>query len=42
MRSGQICWQKTIWKKIILLSLKAGNVGLNLTKADFVDLIDPL
>lgn len=27
--------------KIFLLSLKAGNVGLNLTKADFVYLIDP-
>ena len=27
--------------KIFLLSLKAGNVGLNLTKADFVYLLDP-
>ena len=28
-------------KKIFLISLKAGNTGLNLTKADFVYLIDP-
>ncbi len=28
-------------KKIFLISLKAGNTGLNLTKADFVYLLDP-